>query len=467
MDDVTDLGKTVPPAEDSGAPGAAERPSKVRIRSSGWMFAAQIGQTILTIPIGVVLARTLGPSGKGAVSVAQTIAAFSVILLGFGLPSAVTWLSAKGRASARGALVMAGATALVAVAVVAAIVLALGPSATAHRLGLTVPAVLGLAVLAIVPSMVAAFCASYLLGRGRIRLVSMTNVIGLGAELVVLAVLALTGTLTVLSAVAVWILMVSGQSIAWGGAALRAGAGTPARAANLVREGRAYALKSWLGNTVNLLSLRQDVLLLAVLANTHEVGIYTVGVAAAELAWYIPTALQSVATVKFASEDDTVELAQRLNRSVWPYTVLFSGLIVMVAAPLIPLVYGAPFHASILPLVLLLPGILATSMSSALSAWLSGSGHPGDPAGANVVNMVVNLVANVLLAPRLGASGAAIASSISYSVASVLIMWRFKVRSKARLADALLPRWTDLRALAGIMANVVLDRLRRRGRPDA
>jgi O-antigen/teichoic acid export membrane protein len=223
-------------------------------------------------------------------------------------------------------------------------------------------------------------------------------------------------------------------------------------------EGRAYGLKAWLGSTVNLLSLRQDVLLLAALAGTREVGIYTVGVAAAELAWYVPTAVQSVATAKFSAEADSLDLVQRLNRSVWPIT-LSTGLVVLAAgAALIPLVYGSAFRASILPLALLLPGVVATSMSSSASSWLSGTGHPEDPAAANVVNMLVNLAANVALAPRFGAAGAAIASSVSYSAAAVVILWRFRRRSRSRLRDALVPRIADLRSITGIMAGALRQR---------
>lgn len=436
------------------------KPSSVRIRSSAWVLASQVGRTALTVPVGILLARTLGASGKGAISVVQTVSAVTVALLNLGMPSAILWLTARGKASGRGALALGALYSLATVAGAAVVAVVVGPSAAAQRIGLASPLLLGLAIAAIVPSMLGAFADNYLLGRGVIRAMSLTDLVALAAQLAALVALALAGRLTVGLAITVWLLTAAG-SVAWKSwLALRTGGGAAARVRTLVREGRSYAIKAWLGSTVSLLSLRQDVLILAALSGTREVGIYSVGVAAAELAWYIPGALQSVATVKFASEANSLDLVQRLNRSTWPFTLAFGLLILAVVGPLIPLVYGGAFRASIVPLALLLPGIVATSMSSSLSSWLSGKGHPGDPAAANVTNMVVNVGANLLLVPRLGAAGAALASSISYSAASALIMWRFRERSSSRLLGALVPRWADLATMAGIASGLLLSRFR-------
>jgi len=435
-------------------------PTNVRIRSSAWVFAAQVGKTALSIPVGILLARVLGASGKGAVSVVQTVAAMTVAVLNLGMPSAVMWLSARGKASAKGALALGGAFALAAFALAIAVALAFGPAAAATRIGLDSPLLLALAGAAILPSMVGYFVDHYLLGRGVIRAMSLTDVVMLAVQLALLLVLAVTRSLTIRTAVLVWLAAATGSVLYKSWLALRTGAGEPTAVRAIVREGRGYAIKAWLGNTVNLLSLRQDVLILAALSGTRAVGIYSVGVTAAELAWYIPNALQSVATVKFSSEEDSLELVQRLNRSVWPFTLAFGIVIFAVIGPLIPLVYGGAFSASVLPLALLLPGVVATSLSSPLSAWLSGKGHPGDPAGANVANMLVNLGANLLLVPRLGAAGAAIASTISYTAGSVVIMWRFRKRSASPLLVALVPRWADLRSMLEIMRGVLLRRFR-------
>ncbi|HEY5541335.1 MAG TPA: polysaccharide biosynthesis C-terminal domain-containing protein [Coriobacteriia bacterium] len=435
-------------------------PAAVRIRSSAWVFAAQIAKTALSIPVGIILARTLGAGGKGSVTVVQTTAAMTVALLNIGMPSAVMWLSARGKASGRGSLVLGAGFAAAAVALAGAITFVVGPQAVATRLGLSSGLLFLLAVAAIVPSMLNYFIDSYLLGRGAIRALSTIDVATLSCQLVGMAGLALTHRLTTVSALLLW-LAINAAAMLWKAyLALRSDAGVRgATSGDIWRDGRTFALKSWLGNTVTMLSLRQDMLLLAMLAGTRTVGIYSISVTAAELAWYVPNALQSVATVKFAAENESTDLAARMNRSVWPFTLAFAVLVFLLVAPLIPLVYGGQFSASVLPLLFLLPGIVATSMSTSLSAWLTGRGHPQEPAMANVANMGVNLLANLALIPRFGAVGAALASTVSYTVATAVIVWRFRARTGARIVDVLVPRGSDLKTMLDIAKIAVRDRL--------
>lgn len=439
-------------------------PAEVRIRSSAWVFAAQVGKTALSIPVGILLARTLGASGKGSVTVVQTTAAMSVAILNLGMPSAVMWLAARGKASGRGALALGAAFTGVALALVGVVTALVGPDVLAAKLGLSSGLLFVLAVVAIVPSMLGYFIDHYLLGRGAIRSLSTIDVAGLSVQLLGMVGLALTHHLTAISALLVW-LTVNIGTVSWKGyLALRSdGRGRGATFVDIWYDGRAFALKSWLANTVTMLSLRQDMLLLAMLSGTRAVGIYSISVTAAELAWYVPNALQSVSTVKFAAEGDSSELAERMNRSVWPFTLAFACVIFLIAAPLIPLVYGGQFRASVLPLLLLLPGVVATSMSTSLSAWLTGRGHPQEPAMANVTNMVVNLLANVLLIPRLGAAGAAMASTISYTVGTGVVIWRFRARTGASVVEVLVPRGSDLKTMLDVARTAVSQRFGTRG----
>jgi len=441
-------------------PSAA--PAAVRIRSSAWVFVTQVGKTALSIPLGILLARTLGAEGKGAVSVVQTITGVVCMLGALGMPNAIMWLAAKGRATARGSLALASVFAAAATGLIGGLAIIVGPEAAAARLGLDSGLLLVLAVVAIVPSMISLFTAFYLLGRGSIRVNSMIDVASPAIQLLVMAALALSGRLTVLGAVLVWLIgnvLVAALRAVF---ALRATATGGLGAAGIWRAGRAFALKSWLGDAVTLLSLRQDLLILAALAGTREVGIYSIAVTAAELAWYVPNALQTVATVKFAAGGESTELVERMNRSIWPFTLVCAAAIFVLAAPLIPLVYGGQFQASVLPLAALLPGIVVMSMSTSLSAWLTGRGHPQEPALANVANMGVNLVANFILIPRLGAAGAALASTISYTVASSVIVWRFRARTGARIVDILVPRSADLSMMWSVAKSALLERLGRR-----
>jgi O-antigen/teichoic acid export membrane protein len=60
-----------------------------------------------------------------------------------------------------------------------------------------------------------------------------------------------------------------------------------------------------------------------------------------------------------------------------------------------------------------------------------------------VVGTIVNIVGNLVMVPRMGIAGAALASSISYSLVSLIATWYY-LRETGVLWTALLPRWGDL-----------------------
>jgi O-antigen/teichoic acid export membrane protein len=69
----------------------------------------------------------------------------------------------------------------------------------------------------------------------------------------------------------------------------------------------------------------------------------------------------------------------------------------------------------VLPLILLLPGIVAWGAGRILSQFISyNAGRPSLTSGAAAMGFAVNLLANIYAMPRWGLAGAAAASSVSY-----------------------------------------------------
>jgi O-antigen/teichoic acid export membrane protein len=86
-------------------------------------------------------------------------------------------------------------------------------------------------------------------------------------------------------------------------------------------------------------------------------------------------------------------------------------------------------------------------MSSSAAAYLAGVGRPVDVTRAAGLNVVVNIAANVVLAPRLGAVGAALASTLSYGAAAAMLVFLFRRQTHERLSRLLLPGREDFRVL--------------------
>jgi O-antigen/teichoic acid export membrane protein len=97
---------------------------------------------------------------------------------------------------------------------------------------------------------------------------------------------------------------------------------------------------------------------------------------------------------------------------------------------LISIVFGPAFSASYAPLLALLPGIVLLGGGKVLTSELAGRGY----AHYNSINagmaLVLTVVLDLALIPRLGVTGAAIASTVAYSVIFVTAVFFYLLVSR-------------------------------------
>jgi O-antigen/teichoic acid export membrane protein len=432
-----------------------------RLRSAGWILAAQVAGVLLAFPMSVLLARALGPSGKGTVTVVQLIASLGSIVLSAGLPGAITYLSAKHQVSAAAVVRLAWTWALAVGALFIALSLIGGPALAKMLLHTDSPALLVLGGLALIPMLVVAFVASYAIGAGRLRAVSIINITALAAQLGVLVALWTIHLLTPASAILTWIIVSLGSAVAACVLALSSPAhGEPiVHPVDILRRGWRFGLASWFASGLGLLSLRVDVFLVSALAGTAAVGVYSISVTLAELAWYVPNSVYTTLFPRVAADGHgSVEMTSRVNRMLWPLTLVLSAGVALVGGWLIPFFFGPAFSGALLPLWLLVPGITAYAAGIVPGAFMAGIGKPQIGGYASVVNLGVNVVANLILIPRLGISGAALASSLSYAFGTSVLVTMYVRSAGISLKTALVPSWGDIRSFASSLYRVILGK---------
>jgi O-antigen/teichoic acid export membrane protein len=116
---------------------------------------------------------------------------------------------------------------------------------------------------------------------------------------------------------------------------------------------------------------------------------------------------------------------------------------------LVRLLYSDRFLPAVTPLMLLLPGIFTMSISKILTSDLTARGYPRAGMWAGLVAVVSNVVLNVFLIPRLAIDGAAISSSVSYSLYAVVIVVYFMRVTGVRFTAIVIPTAEDVRYLTG------------------
>jgi O-antigen/teichoic acid export membrane protein len=228
----------------------------------------------------------------------------------------------------------------------------------------------------------------------------------------------------------------------------------------VVRAVVGLGLRLHLGLISFLLLLRFDVFLVNLYRDPADVGVYSVAVLFAELAWLL-TAPLAQAVIPFQAELSAhgaaplAFKAARFNLAVaFMLSAAFAGTLWFV----LPRLYGAQFADAYSALLLLLPGIAGVSVARPLTLVVTRLGRPLLYSATLLAAFALNCAINVTLIPALGINGASIASSIAYlALATALILWVLRTgRLGAR--DALLPTSADIAtvraALSGLKARL-------------
>ncbi len=207
-------------------------------------------------------------------------------------------------------------------------------------------------------------------------------------------------------------------------------------------------------NLIGLLNYRVGLFVIERLLGVSATGVYSVAVIMAELLWFVSGSLTQAVYGRIGTPDRARAAATTvrvLHLSVGAL-LLVAPLLWLVARLVLPRALGPDYAASLPLLGWLLPGALLFGGASALSAYFTNhAGRPQVPAQVAAVSLALNTLLSLLLVPRIGMAGAALAASISYSAAVLLLALRFAAHAGLPARAVLLPgrRWlSDVRALA-------------------
>jgi O-antigen/teichoic acid export membrane protein len=195
--------------------------------------------------------------------------------------------------------------------------------------------------------------------------------------------------------------------------------------------------------------LRLDIIVLDLLRGPATVGHYAAAVAVAESIVYGGIAL-AVVLYPRSTADSTSRAAVRTARSartVFAASLVVACILWVVGGRLLTLLFGPDFAAGGAALRALLPGVIGMAVFFVLASDLAGRGKLRTVAticgGATVANLCLNLA----LDSRFGATGAAVASTLSYWASALAALAAFAEVTGVPIAR-FVPRGRDARAVA-------------------
>lgn len=191
-----------------------------------------------------------------------------------------------------------------------------------------------------------------------------------------------------------------------------------------------------------LLSLYHvDVILLRLLTGSAATGHYRAALVVAEFLWFVPIAIQ-VTLLHSTSQlwvDERygrlTEIGTRAVRYTLLCTVLFALGVAGLAEPFLTLYFGPAFDAAVVPLLLLLPGAVGFAIARPVLAISQGQERLRLLIGVTGVAALLNAALNLVLVPRFGPSGAAVATSVGYGSMFGLHVWNARRLGFDPLAD--------------------------------
>jgi O-antigen/teichoic acid export membrane protein len=204
----------------------------------------------------------------------------------------------------------------------------------------------------------------------------------------------------------------------------------------------AYGVPFTLLSLLQTMNHRFDVLLVQSFLDSRQVGYYSIATAVGELIWYLPVAVGFVLIPRTAAKGEVAAAQEAAALARWTLglTAISAAGLAIIAAPLLLLLYGGAYLGAVDALRLLLVGIVTSTWYLVLGGFLLGQGRIRELLGATLCGLALNIVLNVMLIPRLALVGAALSSTISYTLTGVLVLAIFQVVTGLPVRDLLFPR---------------------------
>lgn len=392
--------------------------------------ASRITVAVTGAAATILVARLLGADGTGAYAVAQTLILVLTVATTLGVEHGVAYYVSTGRWQAAAAFRSSQRVALVSGTIGAGLAVVARLAFPSAFDGLSVGVTI--AAAAALPFALSWFYATYVaLSLDRYEAYALPPAVQSTLALLLVAVLAaldgVRGAVIgfslahVLTAAAVW------------ASARRAflpptPAPVASSAGNLRRAVR-FGIKGYAANALQMLNYRLDIFVLASVAGAAQVGHYAVAVAATGVMWLLPGAISEVLFPRIASlsaRDDVHgdEVRAFVETKGMRHTVVIvlasSAVLALALLVLVVPVYGEEFRPAVELGLILLPGVALIGLSGPLTASFVGRGHPGYSLAIALITTPLTIVLYVLLIPAHEATGAALASTISYAATFVL-----------------------------------------------
>jgi O-antigen/teichoic acid export membrane protein len=389
-----------------------------------------------------LLARTLGPDGRGVVAALLAPLALANLMFTLGVPDALTYFVARKRLTGKQAFQIALGGGLICAALACSLLTITAPYLFRTQrqllfpfrlLLLTLPVTLGFSAIRGIAQ-----------GRQQFSLVNREQTFGALVRLSLLIGLAAIHVLTPLKAV--WVTVVSG--VAGSMFLLRAlwsGGSTVINNDDAATVAR-YASSAALGTFGSLIVIRLDQVLMVSLTNHAELAYYSVAASLAELPLFMVSAIRDVAFSAAAERDDSKIIARSCRLTIAAIGMMcIAGCLLTPIA--VPVLFGKKFAPAVWMMEVLLLGTLGRAVTTVVGVGLMARGSAWLRASIQLGGAVITALLLFALVPKWGGMGAAWVTSFTYVVLAAASAIAYVRSARLSFRECLVVTASDIRDL--------------------
>ena len=397
---------------------------------------------MVVILTGIVVARTLGPAGKGVIALAMLLQAIFTTYAD-GIQSAIMYQCGNRRESEN--LVYAAALRLIGAVFLPVSIILLITGLAVPRWGALI-----FVAIAIPFSVYVQVANGFFLMRNQIgTTVVLAGFCTFGYALVVVpalvvwhadanAVLGIWAAMYLLAAAYAWVKM---SALIPPSCARRT---TPSILFEQIR----FGFKSGSISVATFLNLRVDLFVVGLMLNARMLGIYSLAVATAEMLWQLsrPLAWSTMGRIAVADRSVAIELTASVTRNTLAVVGLAGAVLFAIAPVAIGFVYGSAYAQSGDVLRWLIPGAVCYAAIGTIGYYISiREGKPLIIFWQQTASVIACAAITAPMLHVIGIYGAALATSVTYAFSAIFRGFIFARMTGASPLSFTVLRSEDLR----------------------
>jgi len=190
----------------------------------------------------------------------------------------------------------------------------------------------------------------------------------------------------------------------------------------LIKQFILFSAMAYIGNVFQFFSYKLDFWIVDANYGKASLGVYSLAAQLSQLLWLLP---QSLATVLYAyasssSEEESLKTTLLLKKVAFYGTLIFAIVGLTLSYFFIPILYGKEFVPAIKLIAIFIIGIVPFSIPTVLASFFAARGLFKYSFYTAICVSIVTICCYIVVIPRYGVVGAAIASAFSYLCSTIL-----------------------------------------------